>query len=240
MMRDKDFGNVRLRGFGTYSFKVVDVRKFMEEVFGTNNLYTVTDISNNNRPLIIQGITDVLGEGNISALDLAANYKEFANQIKELTNPEFLKLGMKLTGVVIENISLPDEVEQYLDQRTKLGMMEDKMDTYTRLKAADALGDAAKNEGNGGLAGLGIGLGTGSALGQMFAQNLAGPSSKKVEATQIENGKVCSCGAVNSAKAKFCNECGNKLSTKTYCSHCGAEIKKNSKFCSECGTKLGE
>ena len=240
MMRDKDFGNVRLRGFGTYSFKVVDVRKFMEEVFGTNSLYTVTDIANHNRPLIIQGMTDALGEGKISALDLAANYKEFANQIKDLTNPEFLKLGMKISSVVIENISLPEEVEKYLDERTKLGMMEDKMDTYTRIKAADALGDAAKNEGNGGLAGLGIGLGTGTALGQMFAQNLAGAPAHKVVPTQPADGKVCSCGATNPVKAKFCSECGSKLATKAYCSHCGAEVKKNAKFCSECGTKLGE
>ena len=240
MIRDKDFGNVRLRGFGTYSFKVVDVRKFMEEVFGTNHLFTVADITNHNRPLMIQGVTDAIAEGKVSCLDLAANYKEFANSIKELTNPEFLKLGMKLTNVVIENISLPEEVEKYLDQRTKLGMMEDKMDTYTKLKAADALGDAAKNEGNGGLAGLGIGLGSGTALGQMFAQNLANSPAHKVTPAQPENGKVCSCGAVNPANAKFCAQCGSKLATKSYCSHCGAEVKKNAKFCSECGTKLGE
>ena len=239
MMRDKDFGNVRLRGFGTYSFKIVDVKTFMQEVFGTNALYTVTDITNHNRPLLIQGVTDAIGESKISALDLAASYKEFANQIKELTNPEFLKLGMKLTSVIVENISLPEEVEKYLDQRTKLGMMEDKIDTYTRLKAADALGDAAKNEGNGGLAGLGIGLGTGTALGQMFAQNLATTPGRKVVPSQTENGKVCTCGVVNPMKAKFCTECGTKLATKAYCSHCGAEVKTNAKFCSECGTKLG-
>ena len=238
MMRDKDFGNVRLRGFGTYSFKVVDVKTFMQEVFGTNQLYTVADITNHNRPLLVQGVTDAIGESKVSALDLAASYKEFANQIKELTNPEFLKLGMKLTNVVVENISLPEEVEKYLDQRTKLGMMEDKIDTYTRLKAADALGDAAKNEGNGGLAGLGIGLGTGTALGQMFAQNLATTPGHKVVPSQTENGKVCTCGAVNPMKAKFCTDCGSKLSTKSYCSHCGAEVKANAKFCSECGTKL--
>ena len=121
---------------------------------------------------------------------------------------------------------------------TKLGMMEDRMDTYTRIKAADALGDAAKNEGNGGLAGLGIGLGTGTALGQMFAQNLASSPAHKVTPNQNTDGKVCTCGAVNSAKAKFCSECGTKLATKAYCSHCGSEVKKNSKFCSECGTKL--
>ena len=239
MMRDKDFGNVRIRGFGTYSFKVVDVRKFMEEVFGTNSLYTVEDISAHNRPLIIQGMTDAVAESKISALDLAANYKEFADVIQKQTNPEFLNLGMKLTKVVIENISLPEEVEKYLDQRTKLGMLEDKMDTYTRMKAADALGDAAKNEGNGGLAGLGIGLGTGSALGHMFADSLKGKKEEK-PAEDNKATKVCSCGAQNPAKAKFCYECGAKLATKSFCPNCGAAVKSNAKFCGECGTKLGE
>ncbi len=238
MMRDKDFGNVRLRGFGTYSFKIVDVKTFMTEVFGTNNVYTVADISAHNRPLLVQGITDAIGNGRISALDLAANYKSFANQIKELTNPEFLKLGMRLTGVVIENLSLPEEVEKYLDERTKLGMLEDRIDTYTRVKAADAMGDAAKNEGNGGMAGLGIGLGSGTVLGQMFAQSMATTPGHKVTQHTREDEKVCSCGAVNPAKAKFCTECGSKLSLKSFCSHCGAEVKKNAKFCSDCGTKL--
>lgn len=238
MMRDKDFGNVRIRGFGTYSFKVVDVKKFMEEVFGTNSLFTVADITTYNRPLIIQGMTDAIAESKLSALDLAANYKEFASQIQNLTNPEFLNLGMKLTKVVIENISLPEEVEQYLDQRTKLGIMEDKMDTYTRMKAADALGDAAKNEGGGGLAGLGIGLGTGSALGHMFAENLTAKKPAKVD--ENSPSKDCSCGHKNPAKAKFCQECGKKFATKAFCPNCGVEVKKSAKFCSECGTKLGE
>jgi membrane protease subunit (stomatin/prohibitin family) len=239
MLRDKDFGSVRLRGFGTYSFKVVDVKTFMQEVFGTNALYTVNDITNHNRPLLIQGVTDAIAESKISVLDLAASYKEFADQIKTLTNPEFIKLGMKLTNVVVENISLPEEVEKYLDQRTKLGMMEDKLDVYTRMKAADALGDAAKNEGGGGLAGLGVGLGTGSAIGQMFASSLASTTGHKVVPSQNVEGKVCVCGAVNPAKAKFCSECGAKLATKSYCSHCGAEVKNSAKFCGECGTKLG-
>lgn len=237
MMRDADFGNVRLRGYGTYSFKVVDVRKFMEEVFGTNELYTVTDIANHNRPLVVQGMTDALGEGKISALDLAANYKEFAEEIKKQTNPEFLNLGMKLTGVIIENISLPEEVEKALDEKTKLGMMEDHVDTYTRLKTADAIGEAAKNPGQGGLAGLGVGLGAGNMMGQMFAQNM---TQQEKPAKSPAKTKTCAkCGADVPARAKFCPECGEKAATKSFCPECGAEVKKTSKFCSECGTKLG-
>lgn len=238
MMRDADFGNVRLRGYGTYSFKVVDVRKFMEEVFGTNEIYKVADIEDNNRPLIIQGMTDALGEGKISALDLAANYKEFATKIKEQTNPEFLKLGMKLNSVVIENISLPEEIEKALDERTRLEMMEDKVDTYTRLKAADALDSAAKNEGNGGinLAAMGVGLGAGSTLGNVFAQSMAPAAG----AAQSQPTKACAnCGHAMPVSAKFCPECGTKVDAKVFCTNCGAETSPKAKFCSECGTKIG-
>ncbi|MBE7073988.1 MAG: zinc-ribbon domain-containing protein [Clostridiales bacterium] len=238
MMRDADFGNVRLRGFGTYSFKIVDVRTFMEEVFGTNQLYKVEDIESHNRPLIIQGITDALGEGKISALDLAANYKELADEIKKQTNVEFLKLGMKLSGVVVENISLPEEIEKALDERTRLGIMEDRLDTNLRLKAADAMDEAAKNPNGSGLAGLGVGLGAGSSLGQVFAEGLKGseekPKKKKEE-------KVCAkCKTNIPANAKFCPECGVKIPAKSFCPECGAEVKSTAKFCSECGNKLGE
>ncbi|MBO5394452.1 MAG: SPFH domain-containing protein [Clostridia bacterium] len=244
MMRDADFGNVRLRGYGSYAFKVVNVRAFMEEVFGTNELYKVSDIEEYNRPLIIQGMTDALGEGQVSALDLAANYKEFANKIKEQTNPEFLKLGMKLSSVVIENISLPEEIEKALDERTRLGMLEDRVDTYTKLKAADALGDAAKNEGAGiNFAGIGVGIGAGSTLGQVLSGGVAAATApaQPQQQTAPKGGKVCAkCGAHNGARAKFCSECGEKIAASAFCPKCGAEVKKNAKFCSECGKKLGE
>lgn len=235
MMRDKDFGNVRLRGFGTYAFKVVDVKKFMEEVLGTNSLYKVSDIEENNKSLIVHGMSDALGEGKISALDLAGNYKEVSDLVKKQVNVEFLKLGMKLSGFVIENISLPEEVEKALDERTRLGIMEEKLDVYTKLKVADAVGDAAKNEGGGNFAGLGVGLGAGATLGHVFAETMSGKESGKPKA----NSKTCSCGAKNSSSAKFCSECGKKFSTKAYCANCGVEVKPNAKFCSECGNKIG-
>lgn len=241
MMRDRDFGNVRLRGYGTYAFKIVNVRKFMEEVVGTNHIFTLADIAETQRPLIIQGMTDAVAEGGKSALDLAANYKEFASTIKEQTNPEFLNLGMKLTGVTIENLSLPEEVEKALDERTKLGMMEDRLDTYTRLKAADALGDAAKNPGNGGInmAGLGIGIGAGKTLGEVFSESMKSSTKPKTSQKSSQGTKTCpKCNAEIPAKAKFCSECGEKVPVNVYCPECGALLESTAKFCPECGTKI--
>ncbi|MBQ9786030.1 MAG: SPFH domain-containing protein, partial [Clostridia bacterium] len=111
MMRDDEFGNVRIRGFGVYSFRVTDAKKFMKEIFGTNAVYTVDDVAEQLKPMLIQGITDTLAEAKISALDLAANYREFAGSVMETCQKEFDEYGLSLTKFVIENISLPEEVE---------------------------------------------------------------------------------------------------------------------------------
>ena len=235
MMRDNDFGTIRLRGFGVYGFKVADAKVFMKEMFGTNNLYKLQDVVEYLRPLVVNGITDAIAESKISALDLASNYKEFGQKVLECAEKEFEKIGLKMTACVIENLSLPEEVEKALDERTKLGVLEDKMGTYTRMKTADAIGDAAKNESGGNLAGLGVGLGAGSAIGNLFANNLSmeNPQVNK----KVEEVECIKCGALIKKGSKFCSECGSKQEAK-FCPKCGARVKETAKFCTECGEKL--
>lgn len=231
MMRDKDFGNIRIRAFGVYSFKVDDVKTFMTEMFGTNAQFVVSDVENHVKPILLQGLADAVAESNISALDLAANYAEFSSQVLKQVQSEVSKVGLKISNFVIENISLPEEVEKTLDERTKLGVMEDKMGTFTQYQAAQAIRDAAQNEGGGNLAGLGVGFGAGGALGNIFANNLN--TENKVK----QNTALCpKCGASVSATAKFCAECGEKLLKK--CPKCGVTLKPTAKFCDECGEKL--
>ena len=258
MMRDKEFGNIRLRGFGVYSFKVEDAKMFMKEVFGTNEIYTVSDMAMQIKPLLIQAVTDAIAESKISALDLAANYSEFSDQILEASKEEFSKYGLKLCSVVIENLSLPEEVEKALDERTKLGVLEDKMGTYTRYQAANAITEAAKNPSGGNLAGLGVGLGAGTTIGNVFADNISTQNKPKENMTSCVNcgadikegakfcpecgarqGEVCpKCGKAVSKNAKFCPECGEKLKKEIICKKCNATLKKGAKFCPECGTKV--
>lgn len=233
MMRDNDFGNVRLRGFGIYSFKVDDAKLFMKEMFGTNNIYTLSDVTEYLKPMIVQGVTDAIAESKISALDLAANYKEFGDTVVNCAQAEFGKVGLKLTNCVIENLSLPEEVEKALDERTKLGVLEDKIGTYTRMKAANAMEEAAKNPSGGNMAGLGIGLGAGSAIGNLFANNLSTANPVKKE----EMVACTNCGAKIKKGSKFCSECGAKQETK-FCSKCGAKLSADAKFCPECGEKI--
>ena len=248
MMRDADFGNVRIRAFGAYSFKVENAAKFMEEMFGTNMLYKVNDVVEQVKPFVIQGFSDAVAESKISALDLAANYREFSQTIVECSQPDFANFGLKLCTLAIENISLPEEVEKALDERTKLGVMEDKMGTYAQMQAAQAMRDAAQNTSGGNLAGLGIGLGAGVGVGNLFADSLANVQNKPRQnqdakkASKEDGTKVCpSCGATIKETVKFCPECGEKQPEKKidkFCPECGAKVKAGSKFCPECGAKL--
>ena len=231
MLRDADFGNVRVRGYGIYSIKVDDAKTFLKEMFGTHSSFSVDDVAGQIRPMLLSSLTDAIGESKISALDLASKYQELGDLVKNASTDNFAKLGLMLCSFVIENISLPEEVEKALDERTKLGVMEDKIGTYTRLKAADALKDAANNPSGNNLAGLGVGLSAGASMGNIFAQNLSGENPTK------ENFTVCTnCGAKIKKGAKFCSECGEKQGFS--CPNCGIEVKKNAKFCPECGTKL--
>ena len=257
MMRDTDFGSIRLRGFGTFSFKVDDAKVFMKEVFGTNGIYKVSDVATQCKSLLLQNISDAIGESKVSALDLASNYKEIADKIIEVSSSAFSALGLKLCQVVVENLSLPEDVEKMLDERSKMGIIGDKMGTYAQYQSAQAIRDAAKNPSGGNLAGLGIGLGAGAQIGEMFGQSLANVKDEepakvcvKCGAKIKKNAKFCQeCGQSQVAtcpkckteianNAKFCTNCGEKLAKEKTCSKCGKVVKGNAKFCPECGEKI--
>lgn len=231
MLRDADFGNIRVRGFGIFSMRVNDAKVFLKEMFGTNSNYTVSNVSLQTKPLLLSALTDAIGESGVSALDLAKNYKELSEDVIKYAQESFNKLGLELCSFIIENLSLPEEVEKALDERTKLGVMEDKIGTYTRLKAAEALKDAANNPNGNNLAGLGVGLGAGAQIGNVLSQNLSGENPVKEKYDTCAN-----CGAKIKHNAKFCPECGKKQGF--VCPNCKETIKPNTKFCPECGFKL--
>lgn len=233
-MRDKDFGTIRIRGYGNYAFKVEDASLFMKELFGTNQLFTTEDISSYLKSTIVSSISDTIAESKISALDIASNLIEFSNVASEALGQTFANLGLKLTNLVIENISFPEEVEKAIDTRSSMGVLSDSMDTFIKYQSANAIRDAAQNQG--GMASLGAQIGTGTALGEIMKETFR--SSSK-EQSEEQNKKFCpSCGAANPKAAKFCVECGEKISQKGKCPKCGVEINSRSKFCPECGEKL--
>ena len=232
MMRDAEFGMIRLRAFGIYSFKVADAVTFLKEVFGTSELFTVDGVEGQIKRTLVSGLSDAIAESKIPALDLAANYDELSSYALKAINPKLAALGLKLCSFVIENISLPEEVERSMDKRTSMGVL-GNLDQYAKYQAAEAMRDAAQN-GNG-MAGMGVGMGAGAAMGQMFAQSMnpAAPAAQPAAAVAA----CASCGAQIAAGAKFCPECGAKQAASAFCTSCGKEIPAGTKFCPECGAK---
>jgi membrane protease subunit (stomatin/prohibitin family) len=165
-IRDKEFGIVRLRAFGIYSYRVADPKKFYTEVSGTRETYTVDDLDGQLRNTLIGSMTDLFAESGVPFLDMAANQDEFGSRLKEKMLPVFDRYGLVLDNLVVQNVSLPEELQKVLDQRIGMNMVGD-LGKYTQYQTANAIPIAAANEG--GVAGAGAGLGAGIAMGQAMA-----------------------------------------------------------------------
>lgn len=230
MMRDPELGVIRVRAFGAYAFKVANPEVFLREVFGSAALTTTEGVEGQLKRSLVSGLSDAIAESHIPALDLAANYAELAELVKQAMTPKMTALGLQLTDFVIENISLPEEVEKTLDRRTSMGVMGD-LHRYTQYQAAEALRDAAKNP-SGGIASAGVGLGAGAAIGSAFAQAM-----QANQQPHDQTGFCSACGAKLPSDAKFCPSCGKKIGAPV-CPSCGEPVQPGAKFCQECGGKL--
>ncbi|HSV45016.1 MAG TPA: SPFH domain-containing protein [Ramlibacter sp.] len=173
-IRDKDFGAVRLRAFGNYAFRVADPKLFHTEISGTRASYAVGDLDGQLRGMILQHISDAIAQSGIPFLDLAANQSEFARALATELGPAFAGIGLKLDGMTVQNLSLPEELQKLLDQRIGMGMVGNDMGKFMQYQTAQAIPEMAKGMGSGGgsIAGDAMGLGAGVALGQVLAQNL--------------------------------------------------------------------
>lgn len=170
-IRDSDFGMVRLRAFGMYSYKLVDPKLFFTAISGTREVYTRDDLEQQLRNLVIATMTSTLGSGGVPFLDMAGNQGLMGQKIREALEPQFTQYGLALDNFVVENISLPEELQKAIDTRISMGMMGD-MNKFTQYQTATAIPLAAQNEG--GLAGMGAGLGAGLQIGQVMAGSMAG------------------------------------------------------------------
>jgi membrane protease subunit (stomatin/prohibitin family) len=185
-VRDKDFGMVRLRAFGIYSYHLVDAKVFHTTISGTVERYTTEQLESQLRNTIIGHISDIFGESGVPFIDMAANQEEFGKLLKTKLDPLFAGYGLALDTLNVQNISLPEELQAMLDKRISVNMM-GGMQAYTQYQTAEAIPLAAKNEG--GLAGLGAGVGVGFGVGQQVAaamgQSLGQPTAPTPAAPQV-------------------------------------------------------
>jgi membrane protease subunit (stomatin/prohibitin family) len=171
MLRDPEFGPIRLRAFGTYAIRVKDPAVLIRQIVGTDGHFKVEEIVNQLRDLIVSRFADILGHSKIPALDLAANYTELGDFMTQRIGPEFGGYGLELTKMLVENISLPPAVEEVLDKRTSMGIA-GNLAAYTQFNVANSIPDAAQNPGGLGAAGAGIGFG--AAMAGSIAQTMTG------------------------------------------------------------------
>lgn len=237
MLRDQDFGVVRLRAFGVYGIKITDPGVFMKEVVGTDGCFTTEEIQGQLRSMLVSSFTGMLGASKIAALDLAANYRTMGQTCKETMNPDMQKYGITLTEFVIENISLPPEVEKMIDTRSQMGIVGD-MGKFTQFQTANAIPEAAKAGGAGEFMGMGAGIAMGQQMANAMAGGLAQSTAAQPQPVQQQSPqKSCSqCGKSINADAKFCYECGAPQKGK--CPNCGVALTPGAKFCGECGHKI--
>jgi membrane protease subunit (stomatin/prohibitin family) len=176
MMRDKDFGMVRVRAFGNYAFRCSDPAKLIRQVAGTDGKFEIEEITNQLRDIILTRFSDYVAESKIPVLDLAMNYDEFSAALQEKLKPEFEEYGIEVTKYLIENISLPKAVEEAIDKRSSMGAVGD-LNAYTQFQTAQSLEAAAKNPG--GTASAGIGMGMGFAMANQMGGAMYNPNQNQ-------------------------------------------------------------
>jgi len=183
-IRDKEFGVVRLRAFGIYSYHLADPKKFYLNVSGTREEFTTEEMEGQLRNTLIGSMTDLFGESGVSFIDMAANQDEFGATLKQKLTPLFEGYGLALDTLVVQNVSLPEELQKVLDTRISMNVIGD-MGRYTQYQVANSIPLAAQNEG--GLAGIGAGMGAGLGLGQVFAQAAAPAAAPEAPAQSAED-----------------------------------------------------
>jgi membrane protease subunit (stomatin/prohibitin family) len=165
-VRDKEFGMVRLRAFGMYSYRIVDAKKFYTEVSGTREIYLREDLEEQLRNLVVATMSAAFGNSSVPFVDMAANQVLLADKMKQDLVPVFERYGVAIDNFAVENVSLPEELQKAIDARISMGMVGD-LGKFTQYQVASSIPLAAQNEG--GVAGVGAGLGAGIAMGQAMA-----------------------------------------------------------------------
>jgi len=177
MLRDPEFGPIRLRAFGTYTLRAVDAKRLLEELVGTDGVFETAELETLLRGVIASTLADVVGASQIAALDLASNYAELGEQLRRTVVSKIDdEYGLDVPQLFIVNISLPEQVEKALDTRSSIGVIGD-LTRYQQYQFGQALTQAASNPTGGGAADA-MGLGLGFAMANQMARGAglaAGP-----------------------------------------------------------------
>ena len=240
MMRDLDFGIVRLRARGNYAYKIGLKDEMISRFVGSRAEFTTEDIEGQLRTRVISSFSDCIGEMKIPALELAAQYDEIGTAMEGKLAEIFTNLGLDLLTFTLENITLPEEVEKAMDQRASMGAL-GNLNNFSQYQAANAVRDMANNPGgSGNMMGMMMGAQMAGGVGGALMQDNGGQTAPVAPAqaqAPAAAGVTCpKCQASNPADSKFCSGCGEKVEQASGCIKCNAALAPGSKFCGECGS----
>ncbi len=227
--KDSELGLIRLRAFGVFNLRVLQPVLMINRLVGTQGIYTTEAIETYLNRVIVSRFNDFMGESLDSILNLPSKYDELSADLVERLTEDFSHFGLGLTHLYINAITPPPEVQQAIDDRSRIGVIED-MNKLMQMKAAMAMEKAAAS---GGEVGAGMGAGIGLMLPAMFAQHFGGAAGANEPADDPVHCAECR-GAIPT-DARFCPHCGHQQLVFRQCIHCGKNLTPNARFCSRCG-----
>ncbi len=234
--KDSELGLIRLRAFGVFNLQVFQPVLLINRLVGTQGMFTTEEIEEYLNRVIVSRFNDYMGETIDSILNLPAKYDELSQALAGRLQDDFSHFGLRLTHLYMNAITPPPEVQQAIDDRSRMGVFKD-MNKLMQMKAAMAMEKAADSDGG---AGDGMGAGIGLMMPAMFAQYFAG-AKPSGQSTTPESSAAChECKGEIPKEAKFCPLCGHQQLVFTRCTDCGKNLTPNAKFCSRCGHKTDE
>jgi membrane protease subunit (stomatin/prohibitin family) len=234
--KDSELGLIRLRAFGIFNLQVVQPVLFINRLVGTQGMYTTAEIEEYLNRVIVSRYNDFMGETIDSIINLPSKYDQLSESLAKRLHEDFSHFGINLTHLYINSITPPPEVQQAIDDRSRMGVFDD-MNKLMQMKAAMAMEKAAEAEGG---TGSGMGTGMGLMMPAMFAQYFAGalPQSRKKENTSEFS--CPECHHKITVDAKFCHQCGHQQVVFNQCAKCAKNLTPNARFCSRCGAAVEE
>jgi membrane protease subunit (stomatin/prohibitin family) len=236
--KDSDLGLIRLRAFGIFNLQIVQPVLFINSMVGTKGMFSTSEIEEYLNRVIVSRFNDYMGDTLNTILDLPSQYDALSEGLSERLQDDFSHFGIRLTHLYINSVTPPPEVQQAIDDRSRMGVFKD-MDKLMQMKAAMAMEKASEGEGNSGAAN-GMGAGIGLMLPAMFAQYFTGDKNQRQAENKPQVNACPECCSPIQVDAKFCSQCGHQQVVFDQCQKCGKNISMSAKFCPRCGQAVDQ
>ncbi|MFH1134463.1 MAG: SPFH domain-containing protein [Pseudomonadota bacterium] len=228
--RDSELGLIRLRAFGVFDIRIIQPVLFINSLVGTKRAFSTREIDEYLSQVIVSRLNDLLGEQLDTLINLPGKYDELSEGLKKKLREDFSHYGLALMNLYINAITPPLEVQQAIDDKSRLGLFND-LDKLVKMKAAMALEKAVENQGE---AAAMTGMGLGVMMPAMFARSLGLSNAEPAE----KMSPCPDCGLPAPPESRFCPHCGHQILVFQQCESCGKNLPPQAKFCTRCGKKV--